>query len=177
MSEPRFVVDTEYTRHALTELWRVLYRRKFLFFKVVGGVLFACSAFSVAASLSGAFPMSFSTLLLLVLICALGAVYACFPQYLMLALNRSKLAKHLGPRHAELYDDVLCSTGANGKTTRMPWALLKSFAESREYFFLDFGTFFSILSKEGLEAQQLQDMRSFVTERVQPRSSRKRRKA
>lgn len=166
MSNPRFVIDTEYTRHALTESWRVLYRKKFLFFKIVGAALFICSAFSVLAALTGTFQLSFSSFLLLVLICATGAVCALFPQYLMLAINRKKLSKHLGSRHIELYEDGLYSTGTDGKVTHMPWVLLKSFAESREYFFLDFGTFFSILSKEGLDEPALQELRSLVKEQL-----------
>lgn len=169
MSEPCFTIDTEYTRHALTEMWRVLYRRKFIFFKVLGAALFLCSAFAIIGGLFASFSLSFSTLLLLVLICVLGLLSAFCPQYLMLAINRTRLSRHLGPRHIELYEDALCSTGISGKVTRVPWILLRSFAESREYFFLDFGPFFSILSKEGLSEQHQEDLRLFLKEHKESR--------
>lgn len=163
MQEPLFVIDTEYTRHALTEMWRILYRRKFWFFKIVGGLLFLSSAFTALGCLSGFFRVQPSMLALLLLIGFIGFLAGFFPQQLMLLVNRKKLARHMGNRHVELHSDALLSTGTNGTVTRMPWLLLKAAAESRDYFFLDFGGFFSILSKHALEDSQVEPLRLFLS--------------
>lgn len=166
MQGPLFVIDTEYSRHALTEMWRVLYVRKFLFFKIVGGLLFLISTLTAFGCAFGFFQVQPSMLILLLLIGFIGFLAAFFPQQLMLLVNRKKLARHAGRRHAELYGDALLSTGKNGNVTRLPWLLLKAAAESREYFFLDFGSFFSILSKEGLEDGQEEALRLFLRQQA-----------
>lgn len=165
MEKPRFTIDTEYTRHAITEMWRVQYRKKFILLKIVGFLLLFLCSFIVAGSLLGYFAIQFSMLFLTALIGLIGAFAAFCPHYLMLFINRGKIKRHIGKRHAELYDDALLTTSRNGKETRKPWVLLKNLSESKEYYFLDFGGFFSILSKDGFSEEESAALHEFLSER------------
>lgn len=169
MERPRFTIDTEYTRHSITEMWRVQYRKKFIFFQIVGIVLLFFCSFVILGSLLGFFSIAFSTLLLTALFGLIGALSAFCPHYLMLFLNRRRIERHIGKRHAELYDDALLTTARNGKETRKPWVLLKNLSESREYYFLDFGSFFSILSKEDFSGQDADALHDFLYARKPPK--------